>query len=142
MTRISPPCEEGDTVARFFLPTFNLTCNIVAPPTPGVPAPGTLPYRLAGQVCALVYGQRVNVASTGGTASQGFPLFGMNLLLPPLTDIRGPQDTTTFDVVEVPAGSGRWYWCFGVDDIGKGWTNEHRTAGLLAIAASWVPPYA
>jgi hypothetical protein len=65
----------------------------------------------------------------------------MNLLLPPAVDVRGPQDTVSFDMVEVPAGSGRWYSVVGVDDIGKGFSNEHRTAAIFALAGSWVAPY-
>lgn len=126
----------------FRLPTFNLTCNIYTPDVPGEPAIPSHAPRLAGQICQLTYGRRVNVASTGGTDVPGVPLLAMNLLLPSLTDIRGPQDSVSFDVVEVPAGSGRWYWCAFVDDIAKGFANEHRTAGIFAIADVWLAPYA
>ena len=125
----------------FKLPTFNLTCNISSPDvadTPGIPTP---PYRVVNQDCQLTYGRRVQVASTGGTTDVGVLTLTMNLLLPKDTDIRGPQDTTSFDMVEVPSGSGRWYRVVGVDDIGKGFDNEHRTAAIYALAKSWVPPY-
>lgn len=125
----------------FIIPTFNLLCNIAPPVADGIPALPAGPTRIFDQPCALVYGKRVNVASTGGTGFAGIPLQVMNLLLPALTDIRGPQDTTSFDQVEVPAGSGRWYWVAFVDDIGKGWPNEHRTATLFAIPLTWIPPY-
>jgi len=65
----------------------------------------------------------------------------MNLLVPKLVDVRGPQDTVSADLVEVPAGSGRWYVVVAVDDIGKGFSNEHRTASIFALAARWVAPY-
>lgn len=124
------------------LPVFNLTCNIWTgiPPTPDVSLPAG-PPRLALVPCALVYGRRVNVASTGGTGSAGIPLQCMNLLLNALADIRGPQDDTCNDLVECPAASGRFYWVSFVDDIGKGYANEHRTAGLLAIVGGWGAPY-
>lgn len=125
----------------FRLPTFNLTCNISQPPvagTPGIPAGS---YRVVGQACQLTYGRRVQVVSTGGTTSAGVLVLSMNLLLPPAVDVRGPQDTVSFDMVEVPAGSGRWYSVVGVDDIGKGFSNEHRTAAIFALAGSWVAPY-
>lgn len=125
----------------YTVPSFNLLCNIEMPDIAGVPAIPSGPPRIANQPCALVYGRRVNVASTGGTGDPGVPLQGMNLLLPPGVDIRGPQDVVSFDMVECPAGSGRWYWVFFVDDIGKGWPNEHRTAGILALADSWTAPY-
>lgn len=125
----------------FRLPTFNILCNISAPGAPGViliPGP---PFRLAGQSCQLTYGQRTQVASASGTPTQGTLVLVMNLLLPALTDVRGPQDLASFDMVEVPAGSGRWYSVIGVDDIGKGFANEHRTASIYAAFGTWTPPY-
>jgi hypothetical protein len=59
----------------------------------------------------------------------------MQLLLPAGTDIRGPASSTGADSVEVPSGSGRWYGVFFVDDIAKGFSNEHR----LALLAQYVP---
>jgi len=125
----------------FRLPTFNLMCNISAPPVPNTPGIPTIPYRISNQLCQLTYGRRVNVASTGGTGVPGVPISLMSLLLPALADVRGPQDTVSFDMVEVPAGSGRWYTVAGVDDIGKGFANEHRTASIFALAGSWLAPY-
>lgn len=125
----------------YILPTFNLTCNIFRPDADNVAAVPTTPPRIAGQACQLTYGRRVNVASSGGTGAAGIPIKGMDLLLPPRVDIRGPQDTISFDMVEAPAGSGRWYWVYYVDDIGKGFDNEHRVAGLYALAGAWLAPY-
>lgn len=125
----------------FRLPTFNLVCNISQPPVLGTPSVPPGPYRLYHQTCQLTYGRRVQVASTGGTTDPGVLVLSMNLLLPPLVDVRGPQDVGGFDMVEVPAESGRWYQVIGVDDIGKGFDNEHRTASLFALARSWTPPY-
>lgn len=125
----------------FHLPTFNLTCNIDTMPVPDVPGIPPGPYRIQAAPCQLTYGRRTNSMSTGGTNAQGALAQGMNLLLPMLTDVRGPQDTVSPDMVEVPAGSGRWYSVYFVDDIGKGFTNEHRSAGLLAFFGSWLAPY-
>jgi hypothetical protein len=127
------------------LPTFNLACNIgpsangafTWPPAPYVGAP-----RLADVPCALVFGRRVNVASTGGTGDRGYPIQCMSLLLDTDTDVRSSQSVDGVpDVVEVPAGSGRWYGVFVVDDIGKGYANEHRHAGIIAIEGTWAVPY-
>ena len=123
------------------LPTFNLLCNITQPDLAGNAAVPTPPYRLVDVDCQLTYGRRVSVAATGGTAQVGTIVTSMNLLLPEMTDVRGPQDTVSFDMVEVPAGTGRWYYVTFVDDIGKGFANEHRTAGIFALAGVWVPPY-
>lgn len=125
----------------FRLPIFNILCNISQPDAPSVPGIPTAPYRIVDEPCQLTYGRRVQVASTGGTATPGVLVLAMNLLLRPLTDVRGPQDVTSFDMVEVPAGSGRWYQVVGVDDIGKGFSNEHRTASIFSLAGSWTPPY-
>jgi hypothetical protein len=125
----------------FRLPSFNITCNITTCDVPNVAAVPTGPIRLAGVSCQLTFGRRVNVSSTGGTTTAGVLTIAMSLLLPPFTDIRGPQDTVSFDMAEVPAGSGRWYAVIGVDDIGKGFSNEHRTAAIFALAGSWVAPY-
>lgn len=124
----------------FRLPTFNLRCNISVSPlgtSPGVPTP---PYRITDQLCQLTYGSRVNVVSTGGTTDRGVLVQCMNLLLPPLVDIRALQNGPNLDMVEVPSGSGRWYSVVFVDDIGKGFSNEHRTASLYAFNGSWPTP--
>lgn len=126
----------------FRLPSFNIVCNITPPDVPGVPGVPTGAPRVPLQMCQLCYGRRVNVSSTGGTGSPGVLTIAMSLLLPALTDLRGPQDSVSFDMVEVPAGSGRWYQVIGVDDIGKGFSNEHRTGAIFALAGSWVAPYA
>lgn len=97
--------------------------------------------RLAAEPCQLTFGHRVNVAASGGTTFQGIPVHAMSLLLNPLADIRGPQDSVSSDLVEVPAGSGRLYWVIGVDDIGKGFANEHRFAYIVACLAGWTAPY-
>jgi len=125
----------------FKLPTFNLKCNISQPDVVDVVAIPDEPYRIYDQECQLTYGRRVQVSSTGGTTEVGVLTLTMNLLLPKGADVRGPQDKVTFDMVEVPAGSGRWYQVVGVDDIGKGFDNEHRTASIFALKRSWTPPY-
>lgn len=123
------------------LPSFNLVCNITQPLMAGgvgIPDP---PFRLEGLSCQLTYGRRVQVVSTGGTGEVGVLVLTMNLLLPALTDVRGPQDVLSPDLVEVPADSGRWYKVVAVDDIGKGFANEHRSASIHALEGQWVPPY-
>jgi hypothetical protein len=59
----------------------------------------------------------------------------MYLLLPALTDIRDlHQGGAQNDLVEVPAGSGRWYGVVLVDDVGKGFPNEHRYAQIQKVS--------
>lgn len=127
------------------LPTFNLLCNIGKgdvlfdfwPVGKYVGAP-----RIADQPCALVFGRRVNAPQLDAYLDGSTPKYLMSLLLPKLTDIRATQSADGFaDAVEVPAGSGRWYGVGAVDDIGKGYANEHRSALLVAIFKSWTVPY-
>jgi hypothetical protein len=112
----------------FTLPTFDLLCNIFDYPLFVVP-------RLANVPCNLAWGRRVglpfNDASAGTGDSQAFA--SMTLLLPKLTDVRDwlcAPPSTGADQIEVPAGSGRWYTVIAVDDIGKGFSNEHRAAWI------------
>jgi len=54
----------------------------------------------------------------------------MTLLLPAGTDVRDAWCASGEDAVEVPVGSGRFYRALYVDDIGKGFSNEHRAVLL------------
>lgn len=114
----------------FSLPTFNLTCNIwrFQPPPPGGP-----PF--LSPLCNLAFGRRINRSPELGDLD--LALGQMSLLLPPLTDIRDAASVASHagDLVEVPQASGRYYYVFYVDDIGKGFPNEHRVA-LLGKAAA------
>jgi hypothetical protein len=115
----------------FKLPSFNLVCNIWS-----VGALPPLPARLS-PACNLAWGRRVNPLPSGGSEVV------MTLLLPAGTDIRSSLTFSGADVVEVPAGSGRFYSVFGVDDIAKGFANEHRGAILLGVrlgGAFWPTP--
>jgi hypothetical protein len=87
----------------------------------------------------LAWGKRTAVPSTGGTSDIGIPLFTMTLLLPKLTDIRGDPFGNNSDTVGVPSGSGRLYLVAFVDDLGKGFDNEHRGAILQQILPWPVP---
>lgn len=73
----------------------------------------------------LAIGRRVNLPFEA-TITAAMPW----LLLPALTDIRQQWNGLPPDMVEVPAGSNRFYGVIGVDDIGKGFANEHRFAIL------------
>lgn len=120
----------------FSLPNFNLTCGIYS-----VVPPNTLGHRLDSP-CNLAMGRRITWP--WGSAGPGIGMDGFvpSLLLPPLTDVRTNMCGGAADVIEVPAGSGRWYQVAGVDDVGKGFPNEHRLANLVQISAAfadWVP---
>lgn len=104
------------------LPNFNLLCNIWGPrPTVSLGIAPVGPPRIANQQCQLAVGRVV----------EGSYVWYVHLQLPPLTDVRSlDQPVGTFDTVEVPAGTGRYYVVFAVDDVGKGFTNEYRTCSI------------
>lgn len=106
----------------YSVPTFNLTCNFY---TANAPPPGAA---RASSLCNLALGKRVSL----GYDPRGALV--MALLLPKGTDVRGPlQATPVPDFVEVPAGTGRFYIVENVDDIGRGFSNEHRVAFIRAV---------
>jgi len=112
----------------FSLPTFNLSVNLWRTPTV-VTDPPTSTF-----MANLAYGKRH--AMQHETDESAFSTIIMMLLCPPATDIWQDGDIGTIsDVVEVPAGSGRFYAVTSVDDAGKGFPNEHRNATLVQFAS-------
>ena len=119
----------------FVLPTFPIVCNIFNKGT--YPAG---PPRIANQPCQLRAPTPSAVAAFIPVASQTVT---MTLLLPALTDIRDPINapTNSEDWVECPAGSGRVYVAIRVDDIAKGFSNEHRYCILSKVfGLPWPTP--
>jgi hypothetical protein len=108
----------------FTLPTFNLTANVWHYATWFGNFPTTIPAPDLVIACNLAVGKR----QAGGFISS------MWLLCPALTDIRDEIHERFIpshgDIVEVPAGSGRYYGVAEMDDAGKGFANEHRVAQL------------
>ena len=110
----------------FELPTFNISVSIFdhtpfPPVTPRITVDGN-----------LAFSRRVASPSPFGFEDEFSVL--MFLLLPALTDVRDDSSagggSTFADFVEAPALSGRFYKVVAVDDIGKGFPNEHRCAVL------------
>lgn len=116
----------------FTLPEFNLTCNIWR--SMGLVWPLGSPDVVSD--CNLAFGRRVLAPNNFRPNESSFL---MQLLLPALTDIRDLSCAAVPDTVEVPAGSGRWYQALLVDDIGKGFDNEHRVAGILKVSNAMTP---
>jgi hypothetical protein len=111
----------------FTLPVFNLSVDIWTGPW------ATKAFRL-NVMANLAWGKRINFASQQISA-EGYPsAIPMTLLLPSGTDIRSYLTAGVADFVEVPSGSGRWYGVNAVDDIGKGFPNEHRGAYVTAVS--------
>lgn len=130
----------------FRVPTFPLTVNIwrygnaVANPA-DVVSPGSIsPGRRSTEQVTPVYS---NVAFSAAArliyTELQQPI--TELLLPKLTDVQpwGLNATApNGDCVEAPAGSGRFYVVIGVEDVGKGFSNEYRLAWMIRLVDSWM----
>lgn len=115
----------------FILPTFPITCDIYSGPWL------TKSFRI-NVPCNLAPGRRNVTPSSGWDGGQQIVPIDSTILFPALTDVRdGYCAAHEPDVIECPAGSGRWYVVFGVDDFGKGFSNEHRYA-LVNKIGSWI----
>lgn len=114
----------------FVLPTFNLNVNVwrhVSLPHSDPPA-------------VTCMGQLRGPSQTSATVNPTDGLAAGNyLLVPKLTDIRDASTPSNSDYVEVPAGSGRFYQVLNVDDIAKGFTNEHRYV-IITKLLPWPQP--
>ncbi len=111
-------------MSSFNLPVFNLPCfiwhggktNMGTLPIPDLEVMGNLAN---GRIAHLpVWQPRPPALSTQTMSSC--------LLFPKGTDVRDISTSNGPDVVECPKFSGRFYWVTYVDDIGKGFSNEHR----------------
>lgn len=117
----------------FSLPDFNLDVNIwdigrTPPSAPDRTVKGN-----------LAWARRVHTM----TESDLIVNVAMTLLLPPGTNIQSyVQSAGSTGYVEVPAGTRRYYQVQGVDDIGKGFPNEHRCALIIqtALFGAWPKP--
>lgn len=122
----------------FRLPTFNVTVNIWRSTNSHTNPPDVV------TVGNLSPGRLVSVSGTNPfLVAPGSIVAFMLLRLPPLTDIEDGilSGTLSPDQVEVPAGSGRFYRSVYVDDIAKGFANEHRFAYVVKGSIPWPVPY-
>lgn len=120
----------------FVLPSFPLTINIWHNWLTGVNS-----YALPDltSLCNLSPGKRVMYTAEKGAAGPSEANNAMEMLLPPLTDIRPAYNSVNPDMVECPAGSKRLYLVEWVDDIAKGFANEHRfaVARMVMVDVTW-----
>lgn len=120
------------------LPTFNLMCNIWH--GVDIESPRNLGTPDVTVSCGLQFGRK----NAGSNSTFVY------LLVPALTDVRLSSwyDLSFQEIVECPAGSGRWYWVYNVDDVGKGFANEYRVGTMLTthihvgyLDQSWAWPF-
>jgi hypothetical protein len=139
-------------MAGFRLPTFNLSVNGWRW---GSAVTNPADYTIVGNLVGAHHGLlRLGPVPAGTVPAMEAVLKTFlqtpTLLLPKLADVRPPIITggQWGDCVEVPAGSLRYYAVLQVDDIGKGFANEHRFAILVPLTgrinvvfgASWGQP--
>ncbi|MBA0087220.1 MAG: hypothetical protein HRJ53_19730 [Acidobacteria bacterium Pan2503] len=122
----------------FKIPTFNLTCNVwrnALAPAPYATPDLALP-------CNLTPGKRVFTPLSATVFAFRYP---MELLLPVGSDVRAMWNGANQDLIEVPAGSKRFYSVLWVDDVAKGFANEYRVAVIgyqVTGGANFAPPIA
>lgn len=114
----------------FSVPTFPIDCDVYSGPWL------TKAFRF-NTVCNLALGRRVqqqfqdfDVPEVQASSLQ------MALLVPLLTDFHDKAMNLENDVIECPAGSGRWYGLEAFDDVAKGFDNEYRIAIITKISAA------
>ena len=111
----------------FTLPTFNLSVDVYTGPWLGKVFRLATPGNLA--VSKRTMRQSEDIPAPGVDQYSPVPI----LLVPALTDLRWTLHSPSYDVLEIPSGSGRWYAVQCVEDIGKGFPNEHRYAEVTQI---------
>jgi len=118
----------------FVLPAFNLTADIYTNTGTG---PAATPRFTTD--CQLRAPEMRNAAQSVASA---FATSGMVLLVPAGTDLRDASSAPGIldDFCEVPPGSGRMYEIIRVDDVAKGFANEHRFAIIRKYGTNWPVP--
>lgn len=103
----------------FKLPNFNLDVNIWIPPhSPGLEPPDVV---VKGQLRYTGKLSPVSTTAAGGRWST------MEVLLPKGTNVVDLDNGLgSASIIEIPAGSKRYYRALYVDDVAKGFENEYR----------------
>lgn len=81
----------------------------------------------------MMVGRTVKFPIGAGEENTGITALSVQLALPALTDVRDASCGGDSDIVDCPAGSGRFYIVLGVEDVGKTFPNEFRVASLAKI---------
>jgi hypothetical protein len=103
----------------YVIPQFPMMCQVY---TGGVVLPVNLRLTVP---CNLAYGKRVWTQYWDWGTSGENAVFTC-VLFPALSDVRDYSSSSGRDALVLPAGSGRAYIVDFVDDLGKGFPNEHR----------------
>lgn len=132
----------------FRLPTFNVAVNVWKTASISSATPPSGPPDLAGILANVSLGRRVtsgpDVTRTGNLlGGVGIDVFYRIVMFPAATDVRGPLQDPTFaglaSAIEIPAGSGAYYFVSDVADMAKGFPNEHRVCWCIPSTALGLP---
>jgi hypothetical protein len=125
-------------------PSLNLTCNVftgTATNFPVAPAAFTAAPRRASLPCALTFPPQPIMCDIPISGTFPWCFFFSMLLVAKHVDLRSFATTGGVpDGIECPAGSGRYYSVGGIEDRGKGYSNEHRVALILPLFGAWPIP--
>lgn len=126
----------------FIVPTFNLLCNVWSnddwranwPSWPAIATYFDVPCQLRGHLKQTTPWTELVIAGSL-----------LELCLPALTDVRDvfyfTQEYPSWTwVIEVPSGSGCFYFVVGISDQAKGFPNEYRSV-ILAPTRSYESPF-
>ncbi len=112
----------------FRLPEFPITCDVYTGPWLTKVFRSTID-------CNLAQGRRGTVLPDEEITTSVQKTGPMYVLFPPLADVRSlVQGIPHNDLLELPSGSGRWYIVLYVDDVAKGFANEHRYAMINQVS--------
>ena len=118
------------------VPTFNNQANVWHNQLLG---PNPIGPPVAMIVCQLRWcgkGPSESLITSGGWQQ------GWSVLCPKGTDLRDIFNDplkTTYDTIECPPGTGRYYSVSIVDDVARGFANEYRIAYLLKTGVWPIP---
>ncbi len=129
----------------FVVPQFNLSANVWhnKGAVPFIPSIGSLGTPDLTSACQIRFdpGHAISVSGTfsGLNSTNVRPTYPTEIRFPKLTDVRGYASAflsgNTADVIEAPAGSGRYYFAEAVEDVGKGFANEYRQVVAFPVSA-------
>lgn len=121
------------------IPTFNLFGLVWHDYYVGIMPPVVIPDNVF--ACQLRYSGRgpYELLLQDSTTEPTWQV-GTTILMPKDTDVRDHWHAGARpDLVEVPSGSGRYYFVHYVDDVAKGFANEYRIA-YLGKTGDWPTP--
>ncbi len=124
-------------MAKHALPVFPLLANVWHTGNPVTDPPDLA--NIKAELVVTVHHRQVT-----GTTTQNKGNITRFIYFEKGTDVRAIWPAGFPDVVELPAGSAKYYDIVDVDDVAKGFPNEFRVAAVVVtsqVAGPWPVPY-